>query len=225
MKHNSLHFMIATGVSLILVGALVLFSDTIKEKRDVVFSDMNLALSGLQQEVIAEELEESNEELEEELVIEDSEIEEPQVEEEPKEEKKYEYEKYLGVLSIPKISFQKGFYSKTSNLNKVKFNLYVLPQSDYPDVTNGNLMIAGHSGNYNNSYFKNLYKLEVNDEVTVNYNNINYIYKIEKIYDIPKVGTMRVLRNSSRTTLSLVTCTKDDHDHQTVYIAYLDRTE
>ena len=217
--------MIATGVSLILVGALVLFSDTIKEKRDVVFSDMNLALSGLQQEVIAEELEESNEELEEELVIEDSEIEEPQVEEEPKEEKKYEYEKYLGVLSIPKISFQKGFYSKTSNLNKVKFNLYVLPQSDYPDVTNGNLMIAGHSGNYNNSYFKNLYKLEVNDEVTVNYNNINYIYKIEKIYDIPKVGTMRVLRNSSRTTLTLVTCTKDDHDHQTVYIAYLDRTE
>ncbi len=224
MKQNSLYFMIATGVSLILVGALVLFSDTIKEKRDVVFSDMNLALSELQQEVINEDSQEP-EETEEELEIEDLEDEETLVEEQEKEEKKYEYEKYLGVLSIPKINFQKGFYSKTSSLNKVKFNLYVLPQSDYPDVTGGNLMIAGHSGNYNNSYFKNLYQLDVDDELTVNYNNLNYIYKIEKIYNIPKVGTMRVLRNSSKTTLTLVTCTKDDHDHQTVYIAYLDRTE
>lgn len=213
MKKNNLSFKIATGVTLLLVGTLVLLSDIIKEKRDVVFSEMNLALSELQEEVMKEE-----------PIEEISEEEQPVIEEEPvKEETKYVYEKYLGVLSIPKINFYKGFYSKTSSLNQVNFNLYVLPQSNYPDVENGNLMIAGHSGNYNNSYFRNLYLLQIDDEVTVEYNNQKYIYKIEKIYNEPKIGKVRILRNSSRTTLTLVTCTKDDEYHQTVYIAYLNR--
>ena len=213
MKKNNLSFKIATGVTLLLVGTLVLLSDIIKEKRDVVFSEMNLALSELQKEVMKEEpIEEIPEE-------EPTEIEEKPIEE----EKKYVYEKYLGVLSIPKINFYKGFYSKTSSLNQVNFNLYVLPQSDYPNVENGNLMIAGHSGNYNNSYFRNLYLLQIEDEVTIEYNNQKYIYKIEKIYNEPKIGKVRILRNSSRTTLTLVTCTKDDEYHQTVYIAYLNR--
>ena len=213
MKKNNLK--IATGVTLLVVGTLVLFSDIIKEKRDVVFSEMNLALST--------NIEES---IEREEVIEEVIEEEPK--EEPKEEVKeektnYVYEKYLGILDIPKINFYKGFYSKTSNLNQVNFNLYVLPQSDYPDIEKGNLMIAGHSGNYNNSYFRNLYLLKIDDEITVHYNNKNYIYKIEKIYNEPKIGKVRILRNTSRTALTLITCTKDDEYHQTIYIAYLDR--
>lgn len=210
MKKNNLKFEIATGVTLLLVGTLVLFSDIIKEKRDVVFSEMNLALSAQIEEPIITE--EPKEEV----------IEEEPVKEEPK-ETNYVYEKYLGVLDIPKINFYKGFYSKTSNLNQVNFNLYVLPESNYPDVEKGNLMIAGHSGNYNNSYFRNLYLLKIDDEITVHYNNKNYIYKIEKIYNEPKIGKVRILRNTSRTTLTLVTCTKDDEYHQTIYIAYLDR--
>ena len=213
MKKNNLK--IATGVTLLVVGTLVLFSDIIKEKRDVVFSEMNLALST--------NIEES---IEREEVIEEVFEEEPK--EEPKEGVKeektnYVYEKYLGILDIPKINFYKGFYSKTSNLNQVNFNLYVLPQSDYPDIEKGNLMIAGHSGNYNNSYFRNLYLLKIDDEITVHYNNKNYIYKIEKIYNEPKIGKVRILRNTSRTALTLITCTKDDEYHQTIYIAYLDR--
>ena len=81
----------------------------------------------------------------------------------------YIYEEYLGVLDIPKINFYKGFYSKTSSLNNVQFNLFVLKESDYPDVVNGNLIIAGHSGNYSNSYFNDLYKLSIDDTVTVHY--------------------------------------------------------
>ena len=213
MKKNNLK--IATGVTLLVVGTLVLFSDIIKEKRDVVFSEMNLALSTNIEESIERE-----EEIEE--VFEEEPKEEPK--EGVKEEKtNYVYEKYLGILDIPKINFYKGFYSKTSNLNQVNFNLYVLPQSDYPDIEKGNLMIAGHSGNYNNSYFRNLYLLKIDDEITVHYNNKNYIYKIEKIYNEPKIGKVRILRNTSRTALTLITCTKDDEYHQTIYIAYLDR--
>ena len=105
--------------------------------------------------------------------------------------------------------------------NNVKFNLYVLPESSYPDVTNGNLIIAGHSGNYNNSYFANLYMLEVNDDIVIHYNNKKYVYKIDKIYNEKKTGRVRILRNKNNTTLTLITCTKDDNYHQTVYIAYL----
>ena len=133
----------------------------------------------------------------------------------------YAYEKYIGIIEINKINLYKGFYAKDSNLNNVKFNLYVLPESSYPDVEKGNLIIAGHSGNYNNSYFANLYKLSVDDTINIYYNNIKYIYKIYKIYDEEKNGTVRILRDREKTSLTLITCTKDDDYHQTVYIAEL----
>ena len=209
MKNNKLKYKIATGVTLLLVGTLVLFSNEIKEKRDVVFSEMNLTLTN--------ELKENTKTKEKEEEVEE------QKPEEPKKEENYHYEQYLGIIEINKINLYKGFYQKTSNLNNVNINPYVLPQSDYPDKPSGNLMIAGHSGNYNNSYFKNLYLLTINDEIKIHYNNKVYIYTIEKIYNEPKIGKVRILRNATKTTLTLVTCTKNDELHQTVYIAYLNR--
>ena len=55
MKRNNINLKIATGVALLLVGTLVLFSDSIKEKREVVFSEMNLALS---EQIETEQIEE-----------------------------------------------------------------------------------------------------------------------------------------------------------------------
>lgn len=151
--------------------------------------------------------------------------EEPAVEEPTEEVKEdnnnYIYEEYLGVLDIPKINFYKGFYSKTSSLNNVQFNLFVLKESDYPDVVNGNLIIAGHSGNYSNSYFNDLYKLSIDDTVTVHYQGKDYIYKITKIYNEKKTGIVRILRNRNKTSLTLITCTNGDNYHQTIYIAEL----
>ena len=192
-KYN-LKYQIAAGVILVISGTLVLLSDYIKDKRDVVFSEMNLALSNVDttesQATTTTDEEATNENQKE-------------------ENNDYTYEEYL------------GFYDKTSNLNNVKFNLYVLPESSYPDVTNGNLIIAGHSGNYNNSYFANLYKLEKADTITIHYNNSKYIYKITNIYNEEKTGRVRIFRNKNKTTLTLITCTKDDDTHQTIYIAEL----
>ncbi len=205
MRKYNLKYQIAAGVILVISGTLVLLSDYIKEKRDVVFSEMNLALSG----VVTKDTIPSGEEEKEEI----KEIKE--------EDNNYTYEEYLGIIDIPKIELYKGFYSKTSNLNNVKFNLYVLPSSNYPDVENGNLIIAGHSGNYNNSYFANLYKLEKEDTITIHYNNNKYIYQITNIYTEEKTGKVRIFRNKNKTTLTLITCTKDDDYHQTIYIAEL----
>ncbi len=207
MKKNNLKFQVAAGVILIISGIPLLLSNYIKEKRDVVFSEMNLALSEINTRNI-------------ENVEEEPAVEEP-IEEVKEDNNNYIYEEYLGVLDIPKINFYKGFYSKTSSLNNVQFNLFVLKESDYPDVVNGNLIIAGHSGNYNNSYFNDLYKLSIDDTVTVHYQGKDYIYKITKIYNEKKTGTVRILRNRNKTSLTLITCTNGDNYHQTIYIAEL----
>ena len=207
MKNFNFKYQVAAGVILVVGGTLVLLTDYIKEKREVVFSEMNLALSTMSNDTVV--VEEENVSTEEEL------------EKEEEEENSYTYEDYLGIVDIPKIGLYKGFYDKNSNLNNVKFNLYVLPESNYPDTLKGNLIIAGHSGNYNNSYFANLYKLEVNDEIIIHYDVSKYIYKISKIYNEKKTGTVRILRDKEKTTLTLITCTKDDNEHQTIYIAEL----
>ena len=207
MKKNNLKFQVAAGVILIISGIPLLLSIYIKEKRDVVFSEMNLVLSEINTRDI--------ENVEEEPAVEES------TEEVKEDNNNYTYEEYLGVLDIPKINFYKGFYSKTSSLNNVQFNLFVLKESDYPDVVNGNLIIAGHSGNYNNSYFNDLYKLSIDDTITVHYQGKDYIYKITKIYNEKKTGTVRILRNRNKTSLTLITCTNGDNYHQTIYIAEL----
>lgn len=207
MKKNNLKFQVAAGVILIISGIPLLLSNYIKEKRDVVFSEMNLVLSEINTRDI-------------ENVEEEPAVEEP-TEEVKEDNNNYIYEEYLGVLDIPKINFYKGFYSKTSSLNNVQFNLFVLKESNYPDVVNGNLIIAGHSGNYSNSYFNDLYKLSIDDTVTVHYQGKDYIYKITKIYNEKKTGTVRILRNRNKTSLTLITCTNGDNYHQTIYIAEL----
>ncbi len=207
MKKFNFKYQVAAGVILIVGGTLVLLSDYIKEKRDVVFSEMNLALSEVNHEVI------DNTE-----TVEDT---QKEIEEVKENNNDYTYEEYLGIIDIPKIDLYKGFYNKNSNLNNVKFNLYVLPESNYPDTDKGNLIIAGHSGNYNNSYFANLYKLVIGDDITIHYNNKDYVYEITNIYNEEKTGKVRIFRNKNKTTLTLITCTKDDDYHQTIYIAEL----
>lgn len=210
MKKNKFKFQVAAGVILILCGAPLLLSNYIKEKRDTVFSEMNLALSEINN-IVEEEPEIIDE------IIDD------EVNEDVEEfvEKNKEYEEYLGIVDIPKINLYRGFYNKNSSLNNVKFNLYVLKESNYPDVENGNLIIAGHSGNYNNSYFKDLYLLENGDTIIIHYNNSKYVYKITRIYTEVKDGDVRIFRNNNKTTLTLITCTKDDSNHQTIYISEL----
>ena len=221
MKNINFKYQIAAGVTLLLVGTLLLFSNYIKDKRDVVFSEMNLVLSSMDIPVVEEPVEEVTE-----VVVEESEQPEEVVEqpvEEPKND--YTYEEYLGILDIPKIKLYKGFYNKTSKLNNVNINLYVLPVSANPDVERGNLIIAGHYGNRSNSYFRNLYLLEVGDDIIIHYNNKKYLYTITKIYLEEKDGSVRIIRDNSKTTLTLITCTKDDNNHQTIYISELKGVE
>ena len=128
---------------------------------------------------------------------------------------------YIAFLEIDKISLRQGLLPKESYYNNVNFHVEILDLSDFPDVVGGNFILAGHSGNSNIAYFKNLYKLELGDLAKVYYKSKVYKYKIVNIYNENKDGALSIYRNPEKTTLTLITCTKDDKEHQTVYILEL----
>ena len=128
---------------------------------------------------------------------------------------------YIGYLKIPSINLEHGFLDKNNKYNNVNKNIYVHPTSSYPDINNSNLILASHSGTSSISYFKNLYKLKINDDVYVNYNNKDYHYKVRRIYKDTKDGSVAIRRDYDTTTLTLITCTKNDKTTQTVYICEL----
>lgn len=129
--------------------------------------------------------------------------------------------RYLGYLTIKKINLKAGIPWKDSSMNNVDKGVYTLPVSNYPDVVNGNLVLAAHSGNASISYFKNLWKLTLGDTANVSYNGKTYSYKIVDIYYVEKTGTVQIKRNTKKTTMTLITCTKNNDKLQTVYILEL----
>lgn len=214
MKSKKIKYQVAAGVILIIIGIALLLNNYIVEKRDEVFSAMNIAIS--------EELSD----IEETSTTENEATEEDNERENSSDTESSEnYETYVGQLEIPKINFYKGFYAKESPLNDVKYNIKILEVSDYPTVENGNVIIIGHSGNYSNSYFADLYKLALGDTASVYYNNKKYNYKIVNIYTDAKDGTVTIYRDESKNTMTLITCTKDDDTKQTIYILELVNVE
>ena len=134
-------------------------------------------------------------------------------------------EHFIAVLEIPKIKLKKGLYNIDSKLNNVDKNIKILHESNMPDIPNGNLILASHSGNSSISYFKNLNKLDINDNIIIYYNNEKYIYKLVNIYQVDKTGSIEILRNNNKRTLTLITCNKKDKTKQLVFISELDTME
>ena len=131
------------------------------------------------------------------------------------------YDKYLGVLEIPRIGLKRGFYNLDSKYNSIEYNVSMVHGSTLPDVVNGNLILMAHSGDAYISYFAYLYRVQIGNYAYVTYNGNKYKYQFVNIYTVPKNGSVKIIRNYNRTTLTLITCTKDDDTTQTVYIAEL----
>lgn len=136
-------------------------------------------------------------------------------------ENEINYSQYAGVLEIPKIGLKRGFYNTDSKYNTIQYNVSMIAGSTMPDVPNGNLMLMAHSGDAYISFFAYLYRLKVGDSAYVTYQGDKYRYQIVNIYTVPKNGKVAIYRNYNKTTLTLITCTKNDDTTQTVYIAEL----
>ena len=172
--------------------------------------------------------EDNNDKLVEFFDIQEDLIEEEIIEEQSIEEKKEEpiinNEQYIGVLEIKRINLTRGFYSKNSRLNNVNKNIQILSSSDMPDIENGNVIIASHSGNSSISFFRNLPKLIVDDNAIIYYQGKTYTYKLVNNYEIEKNGTANIRRNINKNSLTLITC-KHNSNKQLVYIFELENIE
>lgn len=224
MKNNGINkyiklIFLSIGTILIIISLILIFYDRIVYLKNEVFTDISLKKYN-------ENLQDINKEepiLEEEVEVDtsyvdennDSEIDQGSTENNnPKKE-------YIGYLEIDKINLKTGLVSKESYYNNVNRNVQIIKESNYPDVINGNLILAAHSGSSSISYFKNLYELSINDVAKVYYGDYVYQYKIVNIYNVPKTGKIEIRRSFDKTVLTLITCTKNSNTEQTVYILEL----
>lgn len=211
------------GILLMLTGIFVFSFEYLQSKRDKVFAEMNIKL-------FKEETPQNVENKEQEEQIK----EENNVEEEAPEQTNptnpgnntvttkptYRYN-YKGILEIPKLNLKRGFLDISSKYNNVAYNITVIQGSTFPDEENNNLILAAHSGNCSMCYFDKLYKLKLGDIAYLYYQNIKYQYKIVNIYQVKKTGEVTIYRDSSKSNLTLITCTNGTNDKQSVYILEL----
>lgn len=208
------------GSLLVFIGVFSLFGNYLLKMKSEVFSDMNIeiSMSSIEEEITAND-----------VVIKDV----PIVDSLPVQptptipdanintETPINYDKYLGVLEIPKIGLKRGFYNIDSKYNNIQYNVTMVNGSTLPDVVNGNLILMAHSGDAYISFFAYLYRLNIGDYAYVTYGGNKYKYQIVNIYEVEKNGVVRITRNYERTCLTMITCTKDNDNTQTVYIAEL----
>lgn len=212
---------VTIGVLIFFIGICLLSSTYLEQKKYQVFDEMNELYYNQLVEIedLPDEIEAGEEEI---PVIEDNNT--PPTNTPPAETPTVtapviDYSKYyVGYLTIPKLDLKKGFTEIDNKYNNVNRNIEVIKPSNYPDVAKGNFIIAGHSGSSSVSFFKDLYKLELEDEVYITYNGTDYKYKIKNIYTDIKDGDVVIRRNKNATTLTLITCTKGDKTTQTIYI-------
>ena len=191
---------------IIIICSFILFTQIRSEQKEEKINNS----------LIEDFLEENEEEKEEEVNIENK--------IEIKNNTDINFEKYIGVLEIPKLNIKRGFYQINSKNNNVDKNIKILKESDMPDVENGNLIIAGHSGNSYISFFRNLNKLNSGDQAKIYYNGKTYTYSLMNDYEIEKNGLAHIKRNKYKNTLTLITC-KHNTNKQLVFIFELDKID
>ena len=208
-KRISPNVVAVIGALIITLGGFFLFYNYIESKKIMAYDYMvnvfykeNEKITEYEEEIEGEQSEEETEQKQEEVTND-----------------------YIGYLHIPKINFSKGFLDIKAPDNDVEKNILVVDGSSYPDVDKGNLIIAGHSGTGWKAFFNDLYKLDVGDEAYIEYKNKKYTYKIVNIYKQPKIGKLAIYRNYDKTSLTLITCTNNDSNTQTIYIAELQSVE
>lgn len=209
-KLNS-RVIVTIGVLSTLIGLSLVTSNYFQSKVLEAYNEMNLQILAFNdhEEIIEiEEIITNEENIEEEKEEVKPQVTKPKIE-------------YVASLSIPKISLEQGLAAMNSKYNSVNYGIQIIKSSSYPNVKNGNLILASHSGTSYRSIFKNLYKLTVGDVCIVTYKGKEYKYVITNIYNKPKIGKITIDRDYNKNTLTLITCTRNSDTEQTVYIAEL----
>lgn len=115
---------------------------------------------------------------------------------------------------------KKGVVDSTENFKSINYAISVDKNSNYPNEK-GNFILYAHSGNSYIAYFRNLNKVNINDDVYVYFNGVKYHYIIYDKYDIEKSGKAKVITSKNDNFITLITCNQDRKGYQVVVVGKL----
>ena len=121
----------------------------------------------------------------------------------------------IGELIINKINLKQDLYKIESKKNNIEENVAVMKESNYPDISNGILILAAHSGTGKIAYFEKLDNLELKDNIIIRYKNKKYIYQITKIWEQKKNGYIKIKKENKK-QLILTTCSPNKKNTQLI---------
>ena len=121
----------------------------------------------------------------------------------------------IGELIINKINLKQDLYKIESKKNNIEENVTVMKESNYPDISNGILILAAHSGTGKIAYFEELDNLELKDNIIIRYKNKKYIYQITKIWEQKKNGYIKIKKENKK-QLILTTCSPKKKNTQLI---------
>ena len=110
--------------------------------------------------------------------------EEVSIEAEEEKTAREDYKNGMMTIAIPKIHINAAVMEGTTKeLLKKGPGLYEI--SPLPDQDGSNVCIAGHRTTYG-AWFGKVDKLKENDEIVLNYNDVEYLYRVEKVFIVDK---------------------------------------
>ena len=121
----------------------------------------------------------------------------------------------IGKLIINKINLKQNLYKIESKKNNIEENVAIMKESNYPNISNGILILAAHSGTGKIAYFEELDNLELKDNITIIYKNKKYIYQITKIWEQKKNGYIKIKKENKK-QLILTTCSPKKKNTQLI---------
>ncbi|MBQ9018859.1 MAG: sortase [Bacilli bacterium] len=130
-------------------------------------------------------------------------------------ENNYHSNNQFAFLTINKINLKEELYPIESEENTIEKHVSILKESIYPDNENSIMILAAHSGIGKIAYFQELDKLEINDEVILNYKNNKYTYKVKDIWEEKKTGYINFNKEKNK-QLILTTCSPNKDGYQLI---------
>lgn len=128
---------------------------------------------------------------------------------------------YVAVIEVPTISLKTGIVMSNSSYSTMNKNVSIFPNSDMPTKENGNFILFAHRGSSRVSYFKDIYKLKINEEIYIYYNNTKYTYKIINKYNVSMYDHTPLNKMQDKTIITLITCKKNDSNYRTIIVGEL----
>ena len=121
---------------------------------------------------------------------------------------------YYGYLIIPSISMNLGFYYYDDEKNNVNQNVTLINTN-----IENTYILAAHSGNGYLAYFNDLRYLKVDDEIIIKFENKENHYKIKRIRNEIKDGSINILNEKNQVILT--TCNQVKKGYQLIIEASL----